>query len=52
MGEEGLRDPSLMRKEEDLGVSQAKGREKRVPDGSNSWGGGQEVRENLVHLEN
>lgn len=26
-----------MRKEEDLGVSQAKGKDKRVPDRINSW---------------
>lgn len=41
MGEKELRDPSLMKKEEDL----AKGREKKVPDRSNSWGEGREARE-------
>ena len=39
--EKELRDPSLMKKEEDL----AKVREKKVPDRSNSWDKGQEARE-------
>lgn len=43
---------SLMKKEEDFTVSQAKGQENRIPDRSNSLGKGIEVRENLVCLEN
>lgn len=42
----------LMKKEEDLGASPAKGRENGVPDRSNSLGKGLEVREHLVYLEN
>lgn len=41
-----------MKKGEDLGSSQAKGMEKRVPDRNNRLDKGLEVRENLVHLEN
>ena len=43
---------SLMKKGEDVGSSQAKRMEKRVPDKNNCLDKDLEVRENLVHLEN
>lgn len=48
----GSRMTSLVKKEEDFTVSQAKGKENRIPDRSNSLGKGIEVRENLECLEN